>query len=502
MRGRISLKILTPTGAVLDIIPDAKDAQFLEEIKGPGTGMFQVPITYPRLAAHPNLLAKRNIVQVLVNGVVRGAWIIRNSHRVIVGTGEKAALYWEISGPGLRDWFHDAIVYPQTPGGGVLSGPITTQTDPGPPTNITSPVDPPGGVLPPGGGSVPGGSGVEPVGAGIVSYTSLSGSDLTAKAASTAKTNSISLPSGTFALHDFPYADYFTSNSKVGGYSAMVHNAGLLGSGADHTTIKLDQLSMNQTLIAEVQNVMDYANAGHTGATTNGLTMLRLDAPGVLLQDLTILGTTQGSYYNGLNLYYVSSPKLVRVRVLHIPGIDHVNPGETFGLSFLHCTNPTMTDVEVDGGNLGASGVGPNSSSGGTFTRVNSHNNPYSIGFALWEHSGGMVIQDCQAYGNRCSLNFERCTGTYSVNRFRFGSASDADIGGGNDQSASMMVVITDPLDQATGQPLTRQLKVRFFGNEIGSPSYIGKKNLKVIVGGVDKTSSMVKWLSVGNASA
>jgi GH25 family lysozyme M1 (1,4-beta-N-acetylmuramidase) len=37
---------------------------------------------------------------------------MRNWHVVIAGQGERSALYWEFSGPGLREWLHDAVVYP------------------------------------------------------------------------------------------------------------------------------------------------------------------------------------------------------------------------------------------------------------------------------------------------------------------------------------------------------------------------------------------------------
>lgn len=334
----------------------------------------------------------------------------------------------------------------------------------------------------------------------IIALDSLVGADFTAKAAAAPASSLLALGPSVYALHDFTHLNYYTKNSKVGGYSEVAHNAGLIGSGTSFTTLKLDPNSMNSTLAAEVKNIMDYAAAGHTGATTNGLSLLLLDAPNVVVQDLTVLGTDQGSLYNGLTVRGSTNPLLQRVIVEGIPGHDHVNPGETFGISLNHVTNLTMTDVQVNGLNNGGSGIGINSSSGGLFTRVQSRNNAYSLGFAFWQHTGGARLIDCAASGNHGSVNFERCTGTYELDGFQFGAASDADIAGGNDQSADMHIVVKDPLDQ-WGNPLARKLKVRFYTKEIGSPSKIGKKNLTVLVKGVDQTASLVNWLSVGSAS-
>lgn len=366
---------------------------------------------------------------------------------------------------------------------------------------VPSPPPPPSGSL--GSAATWGGPHTPPTGSGYFSLSTLAGADLTAKTGSTSSANTITLPAGVVTLHDFPYGQFFTANSKVGGYAAMVHNVGLIGSGANSSIIALASYSMDSTLLSEVGNVDAYAQT-HVGATTNGLTTLRIDhSSGAVVQDLQILGTEQGTngYYNGLNLYYADNARIQRVLVKHIPAYDHVNPGETFGIVMNHCLNTTLTDVEVDGDGVGGSGVGLNSSSGGTLTGVLSHNNAHSIGFAYWQHSGGATLNSCGVDNNHGGFNFERCTGLYVLNSPHFGTEADADISGGNDQSSNMLVVIVDPKDM-NGNELTRKLKVRWFGSEIGSPSFLGAQNIKVYKNGVDVTSSMVTILSVGSASS
>lgn len=107
---RISLTILSPAREFIDIIPDPWEVKYLDEVKGDCSGSFKIPFDYKRLVDTPAIKQKRNVVQVVVDGNVEGAWLMRNWHVVLSGSGEKAALYWEFSGPGLREWLHDAVV--------------------------------------------------------------------------------------------------------------------------------------------------------------------------------------------------------------------------------------------------------------------------------------------------------------------------------------------------------------------------------------------------------
>lgn len=109
------LRVLTPAPDLtfMDLVPEAIAPSVLEELKADGAGSFRLPVSAERLISTPEIVNTRNVVQHSINGVVRGAWLMRNCHRVLVGTGGDAALFYEFSGPGLRDWLHDAVVYPE-----------------------------------------------------------------------------------------------------------------------------------------------------------------------------------------------------------------------------------------------------------------------------------------------------------------------------------------------------------------------------------------------------
>lgn len=102
-----------PKYDLLGIIGNGQGIQVMEELHADGAGSFR--IAYSQIAQQPNLFNYQNIVQVVVNGTVRAAWIIRNKSRVLISDGEEGARYYEVSGPGLRDWFNAAIVYPENP---------------------------------------------------------------------------------------------------------------------------------------------------------------------------------------------------------------------------------------------------------------------------------------------------------------------------------------------------------------------------------------------------
>jgi hypothetical protein len=102
-----------PKFTTLGIIGNAQGVQIMEELHGDGAGSFRVP--YAQVALQPNLFNYQNIVQVRIDGVIRHAWVIRNKSRVLVTSGEEGGRYYEVSGPGLKDWFNAAIVYPENP---------------------------------------------------------------------------------------------------------------------------------------------------------------------------------------------------------------------------------------------------------------------------------------------------------------------------------------------------------------------------------------------------
>lgn len=94
-------------------IPIRFEPTYLEELNNPGGGSFQVNINDPILTT-PHLLDFRNVVQVRVNGQIVGSCIIKSKKPVTIATEGSSGQRIEVSGPGLRDWFHDAVVFPET----------------------------------------------------------------------------------------------------------------------------------------------------------------------------------------------------------------------------------------------------------------------------------------------------------------------------------------------------------------------------------------------------
>lgn len=100
---------------LIDVIPQRLEPTYLEELRGPGGGSFKISKTDPKLLTNPNLLDYRNVVRVYLDGELRGAWIITKKSEVLVGAGELSAQAYQVSGPGLRQWLSDAVVYPLEP---------------------------------------------------------------------------------------------------------------------------------------------------------------------------------------------------------------------------------------------------------------------------------------------------------------------------------------------------------------------------------------------------
>lgn len=96
------------------LIPRRTSPTILEELRGPGAGSFQVR---PEIANDPDsagLFAWRNVVKVRDTQTKKclGAFVIQNKSEVFVDSAEEGGRYVEVSGEGLRTWFHDAGVYP------------------------------------------------------------------------------------------------------------------------------------------------------------------------------------------------------------------------------------------------------------------------------------------------------------------------------------------------------------------------------------------------------
>lgn len=312
-------------------------------------------------------------------------------------------------------------------------------------------------------------AGTEPSGPGIVGYETLTGSTFSARVNSASTSNKVALPAGTYTFSDFADDNY---NSTTG-FGAELKVAGLLGSG------------IGQSIIEMVANTST-KTAPTSG--TNGYTLVRFTQAGVTLDGFTLQGTTQQNLYNGIRVGG-ANPTLSNLKIIAIPGNDKQPPGETFGINLFSGSGGTTTNVEIDGGGVGASAFATNTwSNGHTWKDCYAHDNPYSAGAALWQHSGGASLIRFKSHNNRVGLNLERTTGTITCTDPDFAGNSVYDVFFGNDQSSDCQLVLAYTTAPAAN------VTVHIGATEQGAPNLITRSNVKLTVGGVDKTSTYVTW--------
>jgi hypothetical protein len=207
-----------------------------------------------------------------------------------------------------------------------------------------------------------------------------------------------------------------------------------------------------------------------------------------ILRNFTLQGTEQGHLYNGLRLSYTRRAEVSNVRVVAVPGNYHINPGETFGINDWQGHDNVYTDVEVDGAGVGATAFGINSSTNVTVNGAYLHDNPFSAGVAAWKTTD-VTLNDVRTIDNRTGLNFERVSGTVTINRPTITGNTEQDLFIGSDYG-SARYVITDP----TLAPGAR-LRIRLPAREMGSPNLQLRSDITVIVDGVDVSASIIQWL-------
>lgn len=94
----------------LDVVPRRFDLKTLDELQGPGGGSFKIMRDDAKLIETPNLLDFRNVCKIYLDRKVVGGFLIQARKTDFVNRDEKAGEFWEVSGGGLREWLHDAIV--------------------------------------------------------------------------------------------------------------------------------------------------------------------------------------------------------------------------------------------------------------------------------------------------------------------------------------------------------------------------------------------------------
>lgn len=109
---------------VLDIVPRRFELKTLDELRGPGGGSFRIMRDDAKLTETPSLLDFRNVCKVVLDRKVVGGFLIQSLKTDFVNRDEKSGEFWEVSGGGLREWFHDAVVEPY---GGVKSDSQSTR---------------------------------------------------------------------------------------------------------------------------------------------------------------------------------------------------------------------------------------------------------------------------------------------------------------------------------------------------------------------------------------
>lgn len=101
-------------GQLKTVLPGRKAPQFLEQIKAVGGGTFEIANLDPKIRKDPSLIQGRNIIKCKVDGTYVGAMIISGRESTVVDSGGQAMIGKKLSGEGLKQWFADADVYPES----------------------------------------------------------------------------------------------------------------------------------------------------------------------------------------------------------------------------------------------------------------------------------------------------------------------------------------------------------------------------------------------------
>ncbi len=227
--------------------------------------------------------------------------------------------------------------------------------------------------------------------------------------------------------------------------------------------------------------------------TTNQLYLMSVTGASPALSGFTLQGTDQGHLYNGLRVGQATNARIHDVTVAAIPGNNDIPPGETFGINDWRSSGSVYTNVEVDGsGRLGGSGFATNSSSNVTVQHGYFHD-MRANGTAFWQ-TNGVTLDDVTVQNNVTGLNFERTTGSITVNRPTF-SGNNQDVYLASDQGSGDLV-ITDPTfgNTYSGHKINIQVPKTYRG----VANHFNRSSVRVIIGGVDRTADVVHW--VGNS--
>ena len=275
----------------------------------------------------------------------------------------------------------------------------------------------------------------------------------------------VSLGSGTYTFSNF-------GSNKIG--LDLTGKGGMKGTSSSATIVQMTAYSSTKASLVPT-----------AAGTGNPLNLMAISGSPTL-SNFTLQGTPQGHNYNGLKVASTTNAKLTNVKVLAIPGSGYNPPQETFAINDLHTSGSTYSNVTVDGQGVGASGLAANSSSNITITNSTFTGMKYSAGVALWQTKNA-TLTNVVTTNNRTGLNFERCSGTITVTSPTILNEGNQDFYIGSDQG-SAKITITNPTYYG-------HLRIRVPVNYRGAANKQLRSDIKVLVNGVNKTSSIVTWI-------
>lgn len=277
----------------------------------------------------------------------------------------------------------------------------------------------------------------------------------------------LQLQPSTYVLHDF--------DSQLMG--ADLGTDGIVGAGVDRTVIEMAPHS--STKAGDVPTAAYSTNQLYLLSTIGG-------TPG--LSGFTVKATDQGHLYNGVRVGHATNARVHDVTIESVPGSNSFPPGETFVLNDWRTTGSVYDRITIDGGGVAAAGFGVNSSSDITIEDSTLTGTAYSSGAAFWQ-SRNITLNDVRIVDNRSGLNFERDTGSITLNRPTFSGNRLYDIQMGSDQGGAD-VVINDPV-LAAGQKIRMNVPADYRGGGNNQ----SRSRIHVYVNGVDRTSQLVQFL-------
>lgn len=320
--------------------------------------------------------------------------------------------------------------------------------------------------------------GTQPSGPGISLYQNLAGSKFSTRVNAAGAANMVSFPAGTFTFSNFSDG---TQTISAGAFAegASITAKGLLGSGAANTILEMVPSSSNKAGDVPAQS---------TGATNN-LSLITMNTAGSKVDGITLQGTSQGHLYNGLRFETIASPTLTNSKIVAIPGSSSSPPGETFHANFQRASGTvTVTNVEFDGAQIGATGLGTNSCSANlVIDNVYSHDMKYSAGAAFWQQTGHVQVSNSRFINNERALGFERCNCVVDLIDCVFsGSTSGHDMQFSSDTGTGTL----NFRYSSTATAPTTKVKVLLGTMEQGHPQLNTQANVNVYVGGVKVTTT------------